>query len=108
MGINISVRKIKEKRMTKTWSGTDVLYYTTEEQGWFDSFRHSGDREFARENEFFFVDQDANENELMRPTDFDKTRSWIKANVIESNQKRLLDALDKMQQDEELVFTFSY
>lgn len=72
--------------------------------------RHSGDTEFVVENEFVFIDSDnqVEEQELARPKDFNKSRKWIKENIVECNQQRLLDALDKIEVDETLCFTWSW
>ena len=110
MGINISVRKVTGKTMEETWGGKTVSYYTTERQDWFDYLRYSGDRDFVVENEFEFIDNDneVEEQELARPKDFNKCREWIKEKVYEGNQQRLLNALDKMENDETLCFTWSW
>lgn len=110
MGIHISVRKVTGKTMEETWSGKTVPYYTTEKQDWFDFIRHTGDSDFVLENDFVFVDSDAEveEQELARPADFNKCREWVKTNVFEGNQPRLLEALDRLEQDESLVFTWSW
>ena len=96
MGINISVRKVTGK--------------TTERQDWFDYLRYSGDRDFVVENEFDFIDTDVvvEEQELARPKDFNKCREWVKEKVYEGNQQRFLNALDKMEADETLCFTWSW
>ena len=72
--------------------------------------RHTGDRDFVLETEFVFVDSDleVEDQELARPADFNKARAWVKANVVEGNQPRLLEALERMEQDEPLVFTWSF
>lgn len=110
MGINISVRKVTGKTMEETWGGKTVHYYTTERQDWFDHLRYTGDRDFVVDNEFVFLDNDneVEEQELARPKDFNKCREWVKEKVVECNQYRLLNALDKMEADETLCFTWSW
>ncbi len=110
MGINISVRKVTGKTMEETWGGKTVPYYTTERQDWVDYLRYSGDRDFVVENEFEFIDNDneVEEQELARPKYFNKCREWVKEKVYEGNQQRLLNALDKMEKDETLCFTWSW
>jgi len=41
--------------MEETWGGKTIPYYTTEKQDWFDSIRHTGDKDFVLENDFVFV-----------------------------------------------------
>lgn len=110
MGINISVRKVTGKTMEETWGGKTIPYYTTEEQDWFDYLRYSGDADFVTENDFEFIDSDTvvEERRLARPKDFNKCREWVKANVYEGNQQRLIDALDKIEADKTLCFTWSW
>lgn len=110
MGVHISVRKITGKTMEETWGGKVVPYYTTETQQWFDSLRYSGDRDFILNNDFVFTDSDrvVEEQELARPANFKEARNWVRKNVVIGNQPRLLDALYKMEADENLVFTWSW
>lgn len=109
MGINISVKKVINRTTEETWTGKIVPFYETEIQNWFDPIRYSGDREFVLENDFTYIDEDAEEDmELARPSDFDKTRKWINKNVYEGNQSRLLEALDKLEKDETLAFSWSW
>jgi hypothetical protein len=110
MGINISVRKVTGKTMHKTWGGKTVPFYTTESQKWFDHLRYTGDADFVVENEFEFIDNDneVEEQKLARPKDFNKCRQWVKENLCESNQQRLLNAIDIMEQDETLCFCWSW
>lgn len=109
MGIHISVRKVIEKKTEPTWGGKTEVYYISEEQSWFDYIRHSGDADFATENEFVNIDSDApiREQELVRPKDFNKCREWVKnMQYPEGNKQRLLKALDEMEKDESLAFAF--
>lgn len=108
MGVNISVRRVIGKELEGTWYGEPFPYYATEDQEWFDSCRYSGDRQFIFETEFYYIDTDlpVEEQRLARPVDFVKTREWVGKNVF--NTERLLDALDKMQDDENLCFTWSW
>ena len=110
MGINIAVKKITDKSTEKLWNNEEVPYYQTEDQGWFDHLRHSGDADFVMNNEFDFIEVDLpnEERELARPKDFNKCREWIKENVYEGNQSRLLNALDKMELDNTLAFRWSW
>lgn len=109
MGINISVRRVTGKTIEETW-GVPAVYYETEEQDWFNDLRHSGDKEFVLNNEFYYIDSDLPDDEqrLARPLDFFRTRRWVECNVFEGNQCRLLEALEKMEIDESLCFTWSW
>jgi hypothetical protein len=106
MGINISVSKVTGI-IEDTWRGKPATFHTTERLDWFDTYRHSGDRDFVIENEFEFIDEQT-ENGLARPKDFNKCREWVKSKIYEGNQQRLLDALDKIEADETLCFTWSW
>lgn len=109
MGINISVEKVVNRTMEKTWTGIEVPFYETKTQDWFDYLRYSGDSDFVLENEFTYIDEDAEEDiRLARPSDFNKTRQWIRDNLSEGNQDRLLEALDKLEKDETLAFSWSW
>ncbi len=72
----------------------------------FDSLRYSGDREFSTwigqedNGEFTSLtdslwDFDCYE----RPKDLQKAREWVKANIVEDNQKRWLDLFDLLETD---------
>ncbi len=94
MGINITVYRIGKNNRG-------------EEQAWFDYMRYTGDKEFVMNNDFEaaweYVDRDI---DYKRPRNFSKCRQWVKENIIKGNQKRLIDALDKMEKDEKLVFSW--
>jgi hypothetical protein len=101
MGLNIIIYKI----VGTSLSGN---YYETENQDWFDDDRYSGDRDFVANNEFYSYRDIKDGCEYSRPADFNKCREWIKQNVVEFNQARLLEAIDKMESDKDLVFKFSW
>lgn len=110
MGIHISVRKIVEKTKEKSLHG-DYTYYKTEEQEWFDSLRYYGDRDFVLENEFIYMDEEEGYNELARPKDFEKCRRWVKEkgkDLTVSNKDRLMEMLNKLEQDNSLVLFWSF
>lgn len=111
MGVHISVWKITGKTLEKLWNDKEITYYTTEEQNWWDIIRYSGDREFILENKFTAVDTDneIEEQEYFRPTDFEKTIDWVnKAQLPEGNKQRLLTVLNNMKDDETLCFSWSW
>ena len=111
MGVHISVRKITGKTMEKLWNNKEIPYYTVECQEWWDTIRHSGDREFILENEFTAVDTDneVEEQEYFRPTNFEKSINWVNETQLpESNKQRLLTALNRMKDDETLCFSWSW
>jgi len=107
MGLNISIYKIIDRTLEQSASFGLVPVYHTSRQEWFDYHRFSGDSDFVSENEFYFVDLDA-DNELQRPIDFDRITDWININIPECNKSRLLQAIDKMKDDKSLVFCFSF
>lgn len=96
--------------MEETWGGKTVPYYEAENVDWWDTLRHSGDRDFILSTEFNCVDNDneVEEQEYFRPKDFAKTRQWVRDNVVGMNQPRLLEALVKMELDESLAFHWSW
>jgi len=111
MGINLFVKKVIGKTTEELWNGKTVPFYETEALETFDSIRHSGDREFVVENEFVFMDDQnpVEEQELARPKDFAKCREWVKnTRYPEGNKNRLLGALDMLENDESLVFKWSW
>jgi hypothetical protein len=105
MGVNIGVSKILSVGEAETWSGKMVPYYEQESQNWFDSLRHSGDREFITSGLFADYDEDG---EFCRPRDFEVCRQWVRKNIFEGSQARLIEAIDRMEQDESLVFWYSF
>ena len=61
-------------------------------------------------NEFEYIEIDlpVEERELARPKDFGKCKDWVKENVVECNQSRLITALERMETDESLAFRWSW
>lgn len=105
MGVHIIVKKVVDKTMEKTWGGESVPYYKTEEQQWWDGLRYGGDKDFILENDFECYDES---DDLVRPKDFENCRLWVKDNIQQGGQLRLLEVLDKMEKDLTLVFRFSW
>ena len=110
MGLNLWVSKLINKEEEETWGGRMVTYYNTDDQDWFDPVRHSGDKEFVLDNDFTYLDSDleVEERRLARPVNFNWSKEWVKEHVYEGNQERLLNALDKMEKDESLSFSWSW
>lgn len=105
MGVNIGVSKIRRVGDAETWSGEMIPYYERENQDWFDSLRRAGDREFILSG--LFVDCDE-EGRFCRPRDFEECREWVKGNIVESCQARLIEAIDRMEKDKSLAFWYSF
>jgi len=102
MGINISLYRVLSIEKEQGWGGQEYDYCKTEEIKWFDHLRYSSDKEFMnRYGKFKGIDS---EGEYVRPIDFTETREWIKNNIHEGNQERLLKALDLMETDEMVGF----
>lgn len=83
----------------------------------FDSMRFSYDREFATCREFAwdFEQDDPNHpyaeihgRTYYRPHNLNEAREWIKKNVVESNQQRLLTLLDDMEIEPDLYLYFAW
>lgn len=77
----------------------------------FDCIRHAGDKEFVCNNSFeknYYSDpkeeQSMYYDTYWRPKNCDDAVRWIKANIIKSNQKRLIDAVLLMKEDDSLYF----
>jgi hypothetical protein len=83
-------------------------YYETEDQEWFDDDRYKGDTDFVVQNDFDSYSEKKDGHEYSRPVNFNKCRKWIKQNIVELNQARLLESMDKMESDKDLVFKFSW
>src|SRR6202000_1504334 len=99
MGINISVQKLIGKEMVECHHPEELVpFYKIERQDWFDSCRHSGDRDFIMNNDFKYLDEDVDsfEQSLMRPVDLDAALEWVRKNIYEGNQARLIEVLEKM------------
>jgi hypothetical protein len=106
MGINITLYRILSfEKETEEW-GQEYNYCKTECIKSFDYLRYSGDKEYiGRFGKFKDIDS---EGEYFRPINIDEDRNWIKENIHEGNQERLLKALDLMEQDEMVVFHVSF
>lgn len=106
MGLNVTLYRILSIEKEEGWGGQLYDYVKTECIEWFDHCRYSGDKEFfGREGKLYSVDSDG---EYERPKDIDESIEWIKQNVHEGNQPRLIKALELMKEDENIVFHRSY
>lgn len=66
---------------------------------WFDGLRHAGDREFIWTKDFEWEYVRCEHDTYKRPKNFDEARAWVRNNICEENQPRLLEALDEMEYD---------
>lgn len=107
MGLNICVYKVTSKGTDELAGGELVPYYEFDRQDdWWDSLRQVGDKQFVSDNDFdYYEDSNETNQDLMRPSNIDACKKWVKENAC--NKKRLLEVLDKMEQDKDLVFYFS-
>lgn len=110
MGLHLWISKFIGTEEDEPFGEAPITYYNTKRQDWFDSVRHSGDKEFVLDNDFTYIDhaREVEERSLARPVDFNKSREWVKEHVYEGNQERLLNALDKMEKDKSLSFSWSW
>ncbi len=108
MGLNIILVKVTGIETAKGWNNHDDVYFNYDKQTWFDSLRHSGDRDFVMGNEMMRPFPQDTEDHFARPKDFEKAKEWVKSNVFEGNQPRLLKCLEEMQKDDKLCFIFSW
>lgn len=113
MGLNILVYKVTGVTQAETWTpGRFVPVVDVEDQdSWWDDGRYTGDNDFIDFNEFKFTEYedglDLEEKRYYRPSDFNACREWVRKNIFEIGQPRLLNVLDKMEADPSLVFMFS-
>jgi len=105
MGINISLYRVLSIEKEEGWGGKYYDFCKTECIEWFDHLRYSGDRDFISNNKFKSIDSD---DEYIRPVNIEQCRKWIKENVYEGNQERLLKAIDLIEEDEMVGFHVSY
>lgn len=100
MGLNIGLYRV-----------IDMDQHRFEEDNRFDYIRYAGDVEFSSfmsENghAIYCSHQFCCDWVFTRPTDFEQTREWIRANIVERNQKRLLDVVDLMEGESDLWLYF--
>lgn len=112
MGLNISVYKLDG---TREWKGKTLPNWNRDPDmdkgGWWNSIRYTGDVEFTTQVEFHSIKEYPEERDsdwVQRPKDFVAARKWVKENVYEGDQPRLLEALDKFEQDDSLYFYFGW
>lgn len=109
MGLHIIAYKLKGK-LHDEYAG---YYWDTEGYEGFDSLRYGGDKEFASQ-EFFIETTDKDirsgfdDQQYYRITDHEKASEWVRANLPDGNQRRLLKLIEDMQNDHTLHITFSY
>lgn len=106
MGTHISVVKILGFEPYEDYGNT-IMLVNKEKQDWFSTVRYSGDTQFNDEVEFNYIDVPDKDEILKRPVDFDAAEKWVKENVYEANQSRLIYALKRMREDENLCFDVS-
>lgn len=107
MGVNVSINKLTEKELEKTWP--NKFKYSTQDQDWFNFTRHSGDREFAVQYLLRYSDELDQDSGLLRPNNIDQGIEWVNSHIeFEGNKKRLIEALEKMREDKDLYFTISW
>lgn len=103
MGVHILVYKVKNIK-EHDWEDVE------KEIGW-DSLRHSGDADFVGCDLFYSIccgNPHCNDCFMSRPRDFEEMRRWVRFNIVECSQKRLLDLLDVMEKREDLYLFFSW
>lgn len=99
MGLHIIVRKVGEC-VTTDYGDVD---YDTSDLEWWDVLRYVGDKEFVSNNEFTYGSED-----YCRPSDISKCRTWIVENIPDARQPRLLNLMDRIDDDPTIFLKFSY
>lgn len=110
MGLNILAYRVTGVEYDEDYSGRKYPILKTEKYEKFDSARYSGDREFVSSVDFKPHPQDGVdfEERFYRPKDFSVARQWVKDNIIDGNQPRLLTLLEEMEKDESIYLYFSW
>lgn len=107
MGLNIMLKKINQLVITEGYGCNE--YYDTTKLEWFDSLRYSGDKEFVSQVEFQYYNENTEEGyDYYKPVNLDTAEAWIKENIYENLQPRLLQAINEMRKDKDIVFRFSW
>jgi hypothetical protein len=71
------------------------------------SMRHSGDDDLMQADfKWYYLDNNSYEF-VCRPIDLDFAIQWVKSNVYEGNQKRLIDLFELMKTDTQVYLNFS-
>jgi hypothetical protein len=105
MGVNILIYKITGTEEVEDYGKITTLFHT-EKAEWFDSLRYAGDRDFILFNRFHYIEN--SDREYCRPDDFKRCKRWIIDNISIGSQPRLLEAMERMEADENLVFRWSW
>lgn len=116
MGINISVYEIGQTLTDRYESPPEeYFYFHKERHPTWDYCRHAGDRDFWLNDAFewsmrYEGDDPGNgfESAFHRPKNIDKAIEWVKANIPDINQSRLINILEEMRANENLYFSCSY
>lgn len=115
MGLNILLYRIEGiEEYQDHYPYQTIKTFKTSTPDWWDSFRHSGDREFCSSVDFDHRaegddgDPDIDRRVYSRPSDLDAAISWVKENIYEGNQERLIRVLEEMKKDPDLWFYLSY
>jgi hypothetical protein len=113
MGLNIIAYEITGEAEYEDWGFQKHKYKVVQGYDGFDSCRYSGDRDFVTTDaldweEIPDSDYSMETRFYNRPKDIDKAREWIKANVYEGNQSRLLKLMDDMEANPNLVIYNSW
>lgn len=103
MGVHIALKRIVSIEQELTWGGKIIPCAVTEDLD-FDTIRHAGDKEFVLGVEFV----DLEDPYYVRPMSINSAKEWVKENIQQNLQKRLLDALVAMEKDTNICFKFSY
>lgn len=93
MGVNIYAYRINGNKQVRI-------------ENW-DSMRHSGDSELMV-SEFEWIYKDNDEYEFIcKPYNFNEAIEWVKSNICEENQQRLIELFELMKTDESIWIEFS-
>lgn len=113
MGIHI-IAKTVSKRVTEKGLGFEYKYIESKEWEGFDFIRRSGDKDliFDSDIEWVYLYDDPEkpdyENSYRRPRSIDIAKNWVKENIVEKDQERLLDLFSAMEKNTKLWITISY
>lgn len=104
MGLNIIVYKYIGIETIEEFNSQYECDHV-DRQEWFDSLRYAGDKDFVIENAF---EEIGCEKIYYRPSNIEDCLKWVDGRIIENNKERLVNVLRRMNDDNSLVFRFSW
>lgn len=110
MGLNIIAYRITGISEELDWNNRILKCLEVEKYKDFDYSRYSGDREFVINNKFIPHPEDGQDfqERFYRPENIELCKQYVKENIFEGNQPRLLKLLEQMELDTTIYLYFSW